>query len=215
MSRRLHDVSNDFLALEALLMESGGELTPTIEAWMAENDANLEQKADAYAALITEWTTESKRWSTEADRYAAHAKTLDNSAKRLKERLNEQLITIGKAKVETPRFAVAVQQNGTPSMAVEAAAIAFPAEYVTPVPPVEATIIVNTDALRDAFKAALPPKPKLKPGEEIAPGPKRLILVAVHQDDGTTAHHFILPDAIQPGDVRLAAFEVGTHVRIR
>ncbi len=210
---RLHEIAGNFLALEALLFESDGELTPTIEEWMKENEGDLATKADNYAALITEWETESARWKAEAERYAARAKTLENSAKRLKERLNQQLIELGKAKVEGPRFTVAVQNNGTPRLAVEALPALFPASYIREVPAVAATIAVDTDALAIAFKEALPPKPKK--GEEVVPGPKELLFIARIDDAGKATHHVIWAKDIQPTDMRMAAFTIGTHVRLR
>lgn len=146
MSRRLHEIAGDFLALEELLMESGGEVTEEIETWMAENTLSLETKVDGYAALIAEWTADAEKWKTEAQRNSAHAKTLENSADKLKGRLVEQLVALDRLKVETDRFKVAVQRSaGKVELLVNADQL--PAEYLT----TTTTTAVNKAAIKQGL----------------------------------------------------------------
>ena len=52
---RLHTIADDCLALEEMLLEGGGEVTPELEAWMAENAEHLTEKIDGYGTLLKEW----------------------------------------------------------------------------------------------------------------------------------------------------------------
>lgn len=111
VSRRLHEIGADFLALEDLLLESGGEWTPEVEELIAELQGDLASKVDGYAALIREWEADAEKWKAEESRVASHRKARENAARRLKVRLTEQMVAIDQLKVETPRFKVAVQRS--------------------------------------------------------------------------------------------------------
>lgn len=150
MNRRLHEVGADFLALEALLLEAGGEVTPEIEAWMAENDTNLEAKVDGYASLIEEWSADAAKWKAEEVRVATHRKTLENAAARLKARLVGELVAMDRLKVETPRFKVAVQRAAS-TVEVLVDASVLPPQFRREIP---ATIEADKTALRAALKLA-------------------------------------------------------------
>ena len=101
-SRRLYEIAGDVLALEDLLLESGGEWTPEAEALYNEVEGSLESKVDGYAALIREWEADAEKWKAEEQRVAGHRKARENAAARLKARLLESLQQIGRDKVETP-----------------------------------------------------------------------------------------------------------------
>ena len=51
-SRSLIAIVKDFHALDELLIESGGELCPTLENWMQLNQENLSEKVDNYKLYI-------------------------------------------------------------------------------------------------------------------------------------------------------------------
>lgn len=149
IARRLHEITADFLALEDLLLESGGEWTPEVEALVAELDANLEGKVDGYAALIREWDADAEKWKAEEQRCAAHRKARENAAARLKDRLCQELVTMGREKVETPRFKVAVQR-AAPSVTLLVEADQLPALYQRVIPQ---TVSADKKAIADALKA--------------------------------------------------------------
>jgi len=151
VSRRLHEITADFVALEELLLEAGGELTPEIEAWMAENAWNLDTKVDGYAALIHEWTADAEKWKAEEERCAGHRKARTNAAQRLKDRLCEELVRMDRLKVETPRFKVAVQRSA-PSVEVCAAVELLPEAFRRSV----TTVTADKTALKDALTAGGP-----------------------------------------------------------
>jgi len=149
-TRRLYEIAGDVLAMEDLLLETGGEWTPEVEALFAEVEGSLESKVDSYAALIREFELDAEKWKAEEERVAAHRKARDNAAKRLKARLVEELVRIGREKVETDRFKVAVQR-GPSSVEVLVDPALLPSQYRREIP---ATIEADKTALRAALKMA-------------------------------------------------------------
>ena len=148
-SRRLYEIAGDVLALEDLLLESGGEWTPEAEALYNEVEGSLESKVDGYAALIREWEADAEKWKAEEQRVAGHRKARENAAARLKARLLESLQQIGRDKVETPRFKIAVQRSA-PSVEVLVEADALPMEYQRVIPE---SRVADKKALLEALKS--------------------------------------------------------------
>jgi hypothetical protein len=104
-------------ALEDLLFEVGGDVTDeeaaaAIDAWLAEADAPLKQKLDAYASVIRERELKAAARKAEADRVAALARTDANAVARLKERLKYFFESEGLQKIETDRFKFSISGNG-------------------------------------------------------------------------------------------------------
>ena len=91
MTRTIWDISADMAALESLLWESGGEITPQVDqaitAWEAEIQGDLHGKLENYARLIHELEARSKARADEAKRIAALAKADATAAENLRERL--------------------------------------------------------------------------------------------------------------------------------
>jgi len=126
MTRTLLDITRDLEALDALmgevdraLEETEGEVTPevqkvlgTVDAWMAELDADLGGKIDNYAALITELRGRAEVRKAESDRLSRRAKIDERNARWLADRLRDELDARGVGKVETPRYRVSVAANG-------------------------------------------------------------------------------------------------------
>ena len=149
MTRRLYDIAGDVLALEELLLESGGEWTPEVEELFAEVEGSLESKCDAYAALIREWELDAEKWKAEEARCAAHRRARENAAARLKARLVGVLIAIGRDKVEGERFKVAVQRSA-PTAEVVADVSALPDTMVRVIPE---SRVADKGAILAALKA--------------------------------------------------------------
>lgn len=112
----IYDISEDMAALDALLAETGGEITPEAEdafaAFEAELAANLHAKTDAYCALIAEIDARAAARKAEANRLADRAKTDERTADALRERLRWVWEHRGLGKVETDRFTVSLARNG-------------------------------------------------------------------------------------------------------
>lgn len=112
----IYEISEDMAALDALLAETGGEITPEAEAafnaFEAELAANLHAKTDAYCALIAEIDARASARKAEAKRLADRAKTDERTADALRERLRFVWEQRGLGKVETDRFTVSIAKNG-------------------------------------------------------------------------------------------------------
>ena len=117
MNQTLYQIADDLRALEALLVEAGGDISSpealaAVEAWEAELSTNLAGKVDNYCGLITEIEVRSAARQAESDRLRDLARVDDNAAKALRERLLFVLQTRNVPKVDTERFRVSVAKNG-------------------------------------------------------------------------------------------------------
>ena len=117
MNQTLYQIADDLRALEALLVEAGGDLSSpealaAVEAWEAELSTNLAGKVDNYCGLITEIEIRAAARQAESDRLRDLARVDDNAAKALRERLLFVLQNRNVPKVDTERFRVSVAKNG-------------------------------------------------------------------------------------------------------
>lgn len=149
MNRRLHEITGDMLALESLMLEAGGEITPEAEALMTEMHQSLEEKCAGYAAIIRQQDAEQAMWAAEAERCTLHARTAANVSKRLKDWLNEQLGVMGIDKVDAGLFKVARQQNPR-SVELLVSVELLPANYRREIP---ASVEPDKKSMAAAMKA--------------------------------------------------------------
>jgi hypothetical protein len=112
----IYQIADDMAALDALLAETGGEITPEAEAafnaFEAELTNNLNGKVDAYCALIAEIDARAAARKAEAKRLADRAKADERTADALRERLRFVWEQRKLGKVETDRFTVSLAKNG-------------------------------------------------------------------------------------------------------
>lgn len=214
MNRRLHEITADMLALEELLLESGGEWTPEVEALVAEMDGNLEAKAQGYASLIREWELDAEKWKAEAKRCAGHQKARENAADRLKERLRGELERMKRLEVEAGPFKIAVQNN-PPKLRVLARPDDLPEQLriVVPAHTVPELVEVNNAEVLAMLKGAIPPKPK-KAADALTPDRERELRDQVLLRRGDAIGVFPRVE-VQDGDTILAELDLTTHLRIR
>lgn len=92
--------------IEAMLEESGGELTPEIEQEMQENEESLRSKVDAYSCVIRKLSAQSLNIGNEIKRLQEMKRTTDNSVKRIKEHILNcmEVWNIKKLEGETSKF---------------------------------------------------------------------------------------------------------------
>ncbi len=81
--------------IEAMLEETGGELTPELEAQWAETRESLVKKVDNYNVLVQKLKAYSDNIKAEQDRLAKLKKTADNSLKRIKEHIKDTMEQFG------------------------------------------------------------------------------------------------------------------------
>jgi hypothetical protein len=117
MPQSLFDISEDMIALDDLLVESGGDISDpktaeAVEVWMKELASKFKEKADGYAALISMMFARAAMRKEEADRLARRAKVDTSAAKFLSDRLKKVMESQGIKKLETTRFRISVAGNG-------------------------------------------------------------------------------------------------------
>lgn len=84
----LYQITDDVLALDRLLDEAGGELTPeteaAIDAFFAEAQENVEEKLDAYCQLITRLESEAAVARSRKENFAKIQQVRENAAEHLR-----------------------------------------------------------------------------------------------------------------------------------
>lgn len=115
---RIYEVAVQFGDIEAALHESGGELTEEIQKAMEGARANLEETADAYAALIVDNESEAERLRAEELRLAARRQAHTKTADRLRKEILEVMEGRGLGKLKTERFAISARKAGKRSVTV-------------------------------------------------------------------------------------------------
>jgi hypothetical protein len=108
---KLYEFGGEYDALDELLAESEGELTPEIEALLADLDAQFDEKAERVALKIRGFLAEASAIKEEEARLAARRKARERSAESLKSYLQRQLELLGREKVAGKLVTVALQKN--------------------------------------------------------------------------------------------------------
>lgn len=108
MSKSLIQIAEDSAALEELLQETGGELTKTLESFLAEIETGLTTKADNYYSMIDHLESTAERYRKRSEAYRAAAKSAENIVEKMKERIHAAMQIMGKSEVEgkTIRFKI-------------------------------------------------------------------------------------------------------------
>lgn len=110
--RSLFELTEEFLALEALLEASGGELTPEVEAWREANAEAFTEKVDALVWYAKTLKGDAEFYREQADELAHKAKVAENKIARLKEYAAVCLDRLGVKAVKGKVYAIAYQKNG-------------------------------------------------------------------------------------------------------
>lgn len=124
MTKNLFEISDDLLALDALLDEIGGDISDAeaeaaVDAWLKELGAERDSKLEAYAYLIKENEARAAALKEEAARLKARREAAENKADRLKTRLEIFLKVQGIDRIQTERFTFALQKpGGKPRVAI-------------------------------------------------------------------------------------------------
>lgn len=113
---RLFDIVEELEAIADELYESGGVITPEMEARLDALEGALPEKIDRICSVIQNNARAAEAAKAEADRLAALAKSRENTARGLKTYLLNALQKRGTHKVMCDRFTVRIQKNGRPSI---------------------------------------------------------------------------------------------------
>lgn len=141
----LYAISDNLLALDALLDETDGEVTPEIEAWMAEYGDELAGKVDGLVSYLRDRQARGEAMKAEAAVLTAKARTEARKVDSLKGYVQGQMGRLGVREMAGTIWSVALQKNGgKPVLTLLADPALFPDDLVT----VVTTRTVNKDAVR-------------------------------------------------------------------
>src|SRR5690606_19649213 len=101
--------SDDLLALEDLLLETGGDVSEEeaeriVDTWLEQLGAERDEKLDSYAALVKEMEARAGARRDMARQITERARADEATAKRLKDRLAFVFARCGWKTIETLRF---------------------------------------------------------------------------------------------------------------
>ena len=95
MNNSLVAIVREVATLETLLIESGGELTPEIEAMLTVKEVNLPEKVDGYEAIMDRLDSLEGMYKERAKMFSTAAKSLGMAQDALKERLKFAMKELG------------------------------------------------------------------------------------------------------------------------
>lgn len=107
----LYQISEDQRRLNAMLEETGGELTPELEEALAITEANFVTKAENYGKAILHYKQLVAAAKAETDRIKAIQKTCENAIARMEERLRDAMILFDKPKVEMATLKLSLRKS--------------------------------------------------------------------------------------------------------
>ena len=107
----LYQISEDQRRLNAMLEETGGELTPELEEALAITEQNFVSKAENYGKAILHYKQMVAAAKAETDRIKAIQKTCENAIARMEERLRDAMILYDKPKVEMATLKLSLRKS--------------------------------------------------------------------------------------------------------
>lgn len=96
----LYDLTSEHHLIMDAIEESGGEITPEIEAMLAINEENFLTKAEGYAEIISKYTILAENAKTRKAQCERVQKVAENAVKRMKERIAQAMEEYNLPKVE-------------------------------------------------------------------------------------------------------------------
>lgn len=149
-SLTLHSLVQQSQIIEAALIEAGGELTPEIEAILANLDITMAEKLDGYSFIMDRFETEAAFLRSRADTYSRAAKGLTTFQEKLKERIKLAMIALGKDEVSGNEMRFKLS-NCAPKLVIENEAMLIDA-YKT----IVQTIVPDKEKIKEDLALGFP-----------------------------------------------------------
>lgn len=111
MEMTLYQISQEQKRINAMLEESGGEITPEIDELMTINNENFTQKAQDYGYAILHYEAFLAAIKAEIARLEGYADTCTKSIKNMKGRVKDYMVENGIAKVEREYIALSLRKS--------------------------------------------------------------------------------------------------------
>jgi len=111
MELTLYAISEQQREIESLLQETGGEITPEIEALLAVNETNFVEKSRDYGFAILRYKAMINAVKAEKERLDGIKKYAENAVARMEERLVDAMQLFGKPKVELDTMKLSLRKS--------------------------------------------------------------------------------------------------------
>lgn len=106
----LYELTGDYLQVVAMMDDPDTDPQTVVDTLEA-IDGEIEDKAENCAKFIVNANAERDGLAKEAERLTRRMKTIDETVKRIKERLQYTMQITGKTKFKTPLFSFGIQKN--------------------------------------------------------------------------------------------------------
>ncbi len=97
----LNDIIMEFVEIEQILIENGGELTNEVEDRLDQNAFDLDTKLDRYEGFIRYLKGQAEYLKKQEQYFNSKRKTAENTIIKMRERIMFAMIAVGKEKVKT------------------------------------------------------------------------------------------------------------------
>ena len=166
MSATLYQLTNQMAEIEAMLEETGGEITPELEAVWNETSESLPQKVDGYNQVLRNLTAYAANLADEIKRLQGLKKTAENSAKRLKEHVLDCMETFGIQKLEGAYCKMSLRSSVSTEVDEDEVLMPYLARVDRLMLPswITCELKINKTELKNAFK-----------GKDVTPGGVRFV----------------------------------------
>jgi hypothetical protein len=119
---RLYELPHAIRAIEAMIEEAEGELTPETEALLTQHEAEFERKAEWIALMIREALADAASVKAEEDRVAEllgnRRRAFERRADGLKRYLHDCMTAMSRHKIKGELVSLGIQRNSAPSLTV-------------------------------------------------------------------------------------------------
>lgn len=149
MSLTLQQIAGEFAALDQLLEEAEGEITPEIEAWLTEYSVAERDKVDAYIGYVKHLEAQAKAACGLAAELNAKAFTLEKRSALLTSRMAAHMESRGLEELRGTIWRFAFQRNGgkAPLILASEDPAAYPEDCRTTV------VTLNKSRIRERLEA--------------------------------------------------------------
>jgi hypothetical protein len=145
----LHSLVQQAQAIEAAIVEVGGELSPELEKLLENLDLTIAEKLDGYSFIMDRFENEAAFFRTKADTFARVSKGLLLFQDKLKERVKLAMVAMGKDEVKgnEVRFKLS---NSAPKLVIENESM-LPAAYQK----IVQTVVPDKEKIREDLSIGL------------------------------------------------------------
>lgn len=116
MSRSLFNITEELMALDLKLEESGGDLTEELEAELDAISGEFYEKIQNIGDYVRYLNDQVNAAKTEQKRLQELVRIRKAKADRMKDYAKKMMLASGRDRVDTPNFRLSVQNNSRPSI---------------------------------------------------------------------------------------------------